>query len=478
MSRIAGVLVLVLLPVPAGSAEPTPAALKEAVDQVLDRPAFAAAFWAAEIRSLKTGRVLYERNAGKNMTPASTMKLVTTAAALDAFGPDFRIRTTLESAGRLDAAGRILGDVFLVGRGDPLLSGKGADGRTSFDSFADALVAAGVRRIEGRLVGHEGLFKDRRAEDWNWSDLVWCYGAEVSALGWNDNCATLEVAAGERVGDPAVVNRSPLSRYYSLVSDATTSPVGTSSDLKLVRELGTNAIHLSGTQPIGAASEELEVALEDPARYATTVLAELLEARGIRVSGGVATSSDPLPAGVRELAVHDSPPLAEIINGVNKPSNNLHAEMLLRLLGARVKGEGSLTASLEAVRDFATRVGAPGLASSLQDGSGLSRTNMLRPHDVVELLLAMSRHAHAVAFRDSLPIAGVDGTLEHRLRGTAAERRVQAKTGTLGQTNALAGYATNQAGDRFVFSIVLNHSDLEGREGVSAIDAVVALLAR
>jgi PBP4 family serine-type D-alanyl-D-alanine carboxypeptidase len=358
-----------------------------------------------------------------------------------------------------------------------VLSEKGADERTAFDAFADALLAAGVRRIEGRLVGHEGLFKDRRAEAWEWSDLVWCYGAEVSALAWNDNCATLEVAAGERVGDPAVVERSPLSRYYSLVSDATTSPAGTSSDLRLERELGSNAIHLSGTQPIGAKPEVLDIALEDPARYATTVLAEVLEARGIRISRGIATSSDPLPAGVRELAAHDSPPLAEILKAVNKPSNNLQAEMLRRLVGVRAKREGSLAASLEAMRDFATRVGAPGLASSLQDGSGLARTNMLRPEDIALLLVAMNGHAHAAAFRESLPVAGVDGTLEHRLRGTAAERRVQAKTGTLRQTSALAGYATNKTGDRFVFSIVLNHNTLTGREAVAAIDQVVALLA-
>ncbi len=478
MKRIAGLLVLLIVSVPAETAEPDPARLKRAVDRILDQPAFAPAFWAAEIRSLRTGRVLYERNARKNMTPASTMKLLTTAAALDAFGPDYRIRTTLETAARLDGAGRVLGDVFLVGRGDPVLSEKGPDGQTAFDSFATALLAAGVRRIEGRLVGHEGLFKDRRPEDWEWSDLVWSYGAEVSALAWNDNCATLTVTAGERLGEPAVVERTPLSDYYSLVSDATTSAAGTQSDLKLVRELGSNTIRLSGTRPIGAQAEVLDVALEDPARYAATVLAEVLEARGIRVSGGVATSSDSLAPGLRELAAHESPPLAEILKGVNKPSNNLHAETLRRLVGARVEGEGSLTASLEALRQFGVRIGAPELAASLHDGSGLARTNLLRPHDIVGLLVAMDRHAYAAAFRDSLPVAGVDGTLEHRLRGSAAERRVQAKTGTLRQTNALAGYVTNKAGDRFVFSIVLNHNTLTGREAVNAIDQVVTLLAR
>jgi D-alanyl-D-alanine carboxypeptidase/D-alanyl-D-alanine-endopeptidase (penicillin-binding protein 4) len=460
----------------AAAKEPSAAAVKKAAESALDRPAFDSAYWAVEVRSLQSGKLLYERNAKKNMTPASTMKLVTTAAALDAFGPAARFGTTLESAGRLDASGRILGDVFLVGRGDPLLARRGPDGRSGLDALADALRDAGVKRVEGRLVGHEGLFRDRRGDDWEWSDLVWCYGAEVSALSWNDNCAVLTVSAGERVGDAVVLDRAPESRYYSVASTATTSPAGTESALRLERDLGTNAIRVSGTHPLGGAAEALEVALENPALYTATVFAEALESRGIRVTGGAAATSDALPAGTRVLASHDSPPLSEILKEVNKPSQNLYTEMLLRQLGARVKGEGSASAGGDAVTDFLKRLGL-GEQGARPDGSGLSRTDMVAPHDLVGLLVAMDKHASAAVFRDSLPIAGVDGTLEKRMRGTAAEGRVFAKTGTLRQTNALAGYVITKSGSRLVFSIVVNHHTARGREATEAIDRFVSALA-
>ena len=454
--------------------------LQSAIDRIVDRPVFAGAFWGIEVRSLRTGKVLYARNAGKNMKPASTLKLVTTAAALDAFGPDLRLRTTVETAARRDAMGRILGDVYLVGRGDPELSGRFADDRTSagFEEMAEALKAAGVRRIEGRLVGHEGLFSgDRRGSDWAWGDLVWRYGAEVSALSFNDNAALLTVWPGERAGDPVMVERFPESRYYSVVSTATTSPPGTASDLVLQRDFGSNVVRLGGTLAVGEDPEELAVALEDPARYAATVFAEVLEAKGIRVTGAVATSSDPLPPGARVLAGHDSPPLAEILKGVNKPSQNLHTEMLLRLLGARLRGAGTVEAGHAAVMEFLRRVGVDPRAWALQDASGLSRSDLVSPHEMVSLLAAMDRHRYGAAFRDSLPIAGVDGTLEHRMRGTAAQGRVAAKTGTIRHVNALAGYATAPRGERLAFAIVVNHFTGEGREAVAAIDQIVNVLA-
>jgi D-alanyl-D-alanine carboxypeptidase/D-alanyl-D-alanine-endopeptidase (penicillin-binding protein 4) len=453
--------------------------LQPAIDRIVDRPVFAGAFWGIEVRSLRTGKVLYARNAGKNMKPASTLKLVTTAAALDAFGPDLRLRTTVETAAPRDAMGRILGDVYLVGRGDPELSGRFADDRTSagFEEMAEALKAAGVRRIEGRLVGHEGLFSgDRRGSDWAWGDLVWRYGAEVSALSFNHNAALLTIWPGERAGDPVMVERFPESRYYSVVSTATTSPPGAASDLVLQRDFGSNVVRVGGTLGVGEDPEELAVALEDPARYAATVFAEVLDAKSIRVTGGVATSSDPLPAGARVLAGHDSPPLAEILKGVNKPSQNLHTEMLLRLLGARLRGAGTVEAGHGAVTEFLRRVGVDPRAWALQDASGLSRSDLVSPHEMVSLLAAMDKHRYGAAFRDSLPIAGVDGTLEHRMRGTAARGRVVAKTGTIRHVNALAGYATAPRGERLAFAIVVNHFTGEGREAVSAIDQIVNVL--
>jgi D-alanyl-D-alanine carboxypeptidase/D-alanyl-D-alanine-endopeptidase (penicillin-binding protein 4) len=459
--------------------DPGGSPLQKAIDRVLDRPAFASGFWAVEVRSLKSGKVLYARNAEKNMKPASTAKLVTTAAALDAFGPDDRLRTTVEAAGRLDGMGRILGDVYLVGRGDPNLSGRFTDGRitAAFEDLADALKAQGVRRIEGRLVGHEGFFKgDRRGDDWAWGDLVWWYGAEVSALGFNDNSADLKVTPGERVGDPVLVERNPVSSYYRVVSTATTSPSAVASDLRLDRPLGANLIRISGTYPLGLKPWENSVALEDPARYATTVFAEVLAAKGIAVGGTVETSSEPLPGGLRVLAAHDGAPLSEVLKGVNKPSQNLHAEMLLRLLGARLKGDGTLESGQAVVEDFLLRSGVHPEGWSLQDGSGLSRSDLLSAHEVVSLLAAMDRHRYAAAFRDSLPIAGVDGTLRNRMRGTPAEGRILAKTGTLRHVNAIGGYATPPAGDRLVFYIVSNHNTVPTAEVTGAIDQICNIL--
>ena len=446
--------------------------LQSAIDRILDRPVFAGAFWGVEVRSLKTGKVLYARNAEKSMKPASTLKLVTTAAALDALGPDFRMRTTLETAGRRDAMGRVLGDVYLVGRGDPEL------GAAAFQEMAEALKASGVRRIEGRLVGHEGLFSgDRRGTDWSWGDLVWSYGAEVSALSFEDNVATLSVSPGERAGDPVLVEPSPETAYYRVISTATTSGPGTAADLALERDFGSNVIRLGGTFPVDDPPEDLGVALEDPARYAATVFAEVLESKSIRVAGGIETSSGPIPAGARVLAAHDSAPLAEILKGINKPSQNLHTEILLRLLGARVKGTGTVNAGHTAVLEFLRRVGVSPQRWSLQDASGLSRSDLVSPHEMVGLLAAMDRHRYAAVFKESLPIAGVDGTLEHRMRGTAAQGRVTAKTGTIRHVNALDGYATSRAGERLAFAIVVNHHTGDAGEATSAIDQIVGLLA-
>ncbi len=472
---------------PAG-ADPSPRRLRRAIDAIVARPDFAAAWWGIEVRSLETGRTLYSLDGGKAFRPASSMKLVTTAAALDVLGPDARVATTVETAGRLDALGRVLGDVYLVGRGDPNLSARFSEGRpaAAFEAMADALVAAGVRRIEGRLVGHEGAFTgDRRGSGWSWEDLDWGYGTEVSALSFADNRAEVSLAPGERVGDPAVLEVKPDAGCLAVSSEVVTAerrregaPEGADDgeDVSLFRLPGSNDVRLVGRVALGD-TWEAGLAVLDPARCAAQVFRDVLAARGIRVSRGLATSSAPLPAGARVLASHESLPLAEMVRVVNKVSQNLHAEMLLRLLGAKAKGEGTAKKGSEAVAEVLRRLGVEDAGFSRVDGSGLARTNVLTPRGLVSLLVAMDRHPHAAAFRDSLPVAGRDGTLEKRMKGTAAEGRVLAKTGTLSMTNALAGYATAGRGERLAFAIVVNNHAGKGRQAVAAIDAIAAVLA-
>jgi D-alanyl-D-alanine carboxypeptidase/D-alanyl-D-alanine-endopeptidase (penicillin-binding protein 4) len=448
-----------------------------AIDRIVDQAAFAPASWGIEVRDLATGHVLYERNAGKNMAPASMAKLFTTAAALDALGPEARLRTTLESTAPVDASGHLAGDLYLVGRGDPGLAERAADGRDGFDALIDGLWAAGVRLVEGHLVGEDGAFSgERRGPFWEWGDLVWCYGAEVSGLSWNGSCADLVVTPGPQVGAPVAVARRPASSYYEVVSTATTSAATQKADLRLVRELGSSLIQLSGSYPAGAEQDVLSVALENPAAYAATILAERLAARGIRVAGGVGSGTR--PGAARVLALRESEPLSRILKDTNKPSDNLRAESLLRLVGLQVKGEGSVERGLEAVGEFLKRLGVAADTAALDDGSGMAVTDLVAAHQVVDLLAAMDRQPYARVFEDSLPVAGVDGTLERRMRGTPAQGRVKAKTGTRHHVNSLGGYVATVSGRRLAFAVILNHHTVANREATTAIDAICATLAR
>ena len=486
-------LVSLMLGAPAAhAADPSPGRLKKAIEAVVAQPGLEAAFWGVEVRSLATGRTLYALNPGKAFRPASTLKLVTTAAALDAFGPDARPRTTLQTAGRQDGLGRILGDVFLVGGGDPNLSARFSPGRptAAFEAMAEALLAAGVRRIEGRLVGHEGAFVgDRRGSSWTWEDLAWGYGTEISALSFADNLVEALLLPGERVGDPALLTLVPDAGCLNVVSSVTTKEApragagqaavkdsDAAKEVVLLREPGSNDVRLTGRLPIGG-QWKARLAVADPASCAAAVFASVLEARGIRVVGGVATSSVPLPGGARVLAAYDGVPMAQVIRVVNKDSQNLHAEMLFRLLGSRLKGEGSVEQGRVAVADAMKRLGVADTGWALADGSGLARTDLLTPHGLVDLLAAMDRHPYAAAFLDSLPVAGVDGTLEKRMRGTPAEKRMLAKTGTLQLANAVAGYVTTTRGERLAFAVFVNNHAARGREAVAAIDRLAAALA-
>lgn len=458
------------------------------LDAVLDARAFDSAAWGADVRDLRTGVRLYARAPGRAFTPASVAKLFVTAAALDAFGPQERVRTTVESAAPLDAQGRLLGDLVLVGRGEANLSARFENGRAlaAFERLAETLFAAGLRRVEGRLLGDESAFAGpRRGADWPWEDLVWWYGAEVSALSFNDNCAMLTVSSGARPGEPVEVTSSPHSAYFSVENRALTAAARNAPELALERALGSNHIVLSGSYPLGAAPRTLAVALEDPARFAVTVLAEVLGARGIQVAGGVdvvrassaggAVPVAPVPR--RVWASIEGPPLVDDLAVINKRSQNLHAELLLRRLGLRLKGEGTAAAGQAALRDFLTRAGLPPEGFELRDASGLSSADSLTPAHLTALLAYMARHPHAAAFAASLPVAGVDGTLESRWRGTPLQGNLLAKTGTLTHVHTLAGYLTRRDGTRLAFSLLLNQHLGPSAQVREAQDAFVRVLA-
>lgn len=498
-------------PTPTPSASPTPVAsenrsaattrtvseLQSRVSQVLRRPQLSQAIVGVKVASLETGRILFEENGNKLLRPASGMKLYTVAAALDRLSPDYRYVTSVYARGKPDAAGTLRGDLTVYGRGDPSIAARFNDGNDfkAIDDLAARIVAAGVKRVEGDLVADETYFAGPPyGAGWEWEDLQWWYGAEISALTVNDNFLELSVVPGSQVGSPAVVTIRPPSPLLAINNRVTTSARGTRRDLTVYRGLASDVVELTGTIALGD-SYSGRIATSRPALLLGYYLRAALAQRGVTITGKTRAvapqvsaafpSAEPPASGLVEIATFQSPPLSLIAAHTLKPSQNLYTELILRTLG-RVAGPSttsaattrtSETAGIEVVKAFLREAGVNPSMLVLNDGSGLSRGDMITPDATLQLLTFMRRHRYATAFREALPIAGVDGTLRNRLKGTAAENNLRAKTGTLSTATSLSGFVTSAAGEELVFSIIVNNYP-EDIDPVSVcIDPIAVLLA-
>jgi D-alanyl-D-alanine carboxypeptidase/D-alanyl-D-alanine-endopeptidase (penicillin-binding protein 4) len=451
-------------------------------------------FWGLLITDAAAGEVLYARNAGNYFTPASDVKLFTTALALATLGPEYRVRTTISTTGTLDENGLLNGDLVLTGRGDANLSNRKfpydkkveRDGlpEKALAALADAVAARGVKEIEGGVIADDSLFQPERFPDgWTIDDMLWSYGAAVSAIAVNDNTFTLELRPGEREGDAATFNVEPASDFYTIENTIRTSAHGSEEKLAAAREPGSRTIRVSGTMPAGVQPRRLTFAIEEPAEYAAALLARLLEARGIIIHGvasarhaGVAAASGDNRPAETVLAERMSEPLAEEIRHVNKNSLNLHAELLL-LLGAHEKS--GATTREEALKFAADFYKAAGIAEGdivLSDGSGLSRRDLVTPRAIVQMLNYAATQLWGEVYRASLPIAGEDGTLFERMKNTAAEGHIFAKTGTVEHVVALSGYATTARGAHLTFSILGNNNSLRAQTADAVLDAIAVAM--
>ncbi|HEX2095604.1 MAG TPA: D-alanyl-D-alanine carboxypeptidase/D-alanyl-D-alanine-endopeptidase [Longimicrobiaceae bacterium] len=461
---------------------PAPAPLAAALDSVFGDTAFARAHWGVLVRSLDTGATLYRRDSGRMFVPASNMKVVTGAAALEALGPEFRYRTRLSATGPVQD-GTLRGDLVVEGSGDPTISARfGGDPRAVFRAWADSLRARGIQRVAGRLVGDDDAFDDvPLGRGWAWDDVDAPYSAEVSALELNEGMASVRVAPGARAGEPARVALDPPTGYVPMANRAVTAAAGTRVTVEVARDPEGTGIVVSGAVPLDTMGVEEGVAVRDNTRYFATVLRETLQAAGIEVQG-VAADADALPEAERSavrttLFAHASPPLREILPVFLKPSQNQIGEILLKTLGRELRGEGSAQAG-RAVTDSLVRMwGLDPRQLAQADGSGLSRYNLVSPELLAGILERMTRSPHREVWNAALPVAGVDGTLAGRLRGTPLQGRVHAKTGTLSGVRALSGYLPGPDGERLVFSILLNHHTLTAREADRVIDAALLRIA-
>jgi D-alanyl-D-alanine carboxypeptidase/D-alanyl-D-alanine-endopeptidase (penicillin-binding protein 4) len=509
MRRVSlAIFVCALLASGAQAASHKHANLKKQVERILEQPDLGRGFWGLEITSVTTGKVLCSINADKMFTPASNTKLFTTAAALALIGPDYKFRTTVETNGSLDKYGRLSGDLVLIGRGDPNLSGRelpynthtqrDADAVRVLEKLADELAQKGVKYVDGDIVADDSYFAfERYGEGWSQDDLVWPDGAPVSALTVNDNVIFVNILPGARAGDRAFVSVTPFADYYTIDNRLLTTPAGSGRKIYINREPGSTTLTLWGTISMDDSGVNEGLAIEDPAEFAATLFRHLLEMRGIAVYGKQRTHHTELaslstfsttvvaatrggdehslttPVGPLVLGEYQSAPLSQDIEVINKVSQNLHAEILLRLLGREKGTGGTVQAGLEVLRGFLNNAGVPAEEYVFYDGSGLSRQNLVTPHAVVELLRYASAQPWGSEFRDSLPIAGKDGSLADRFKDLDPAAQVYGKTGSLGGVKTLSGYAVTSKGEQIGFSILANNFSLPGKRVNEVIDSIV-----
>ena len=469
-------------------------ALDKRIDKILATSDARRGSWGIQVIELANGKLLYERDADHLFIPASNMKVFTTAAALEKLGPDYVFQTTVESEAAPDAQGRV-GNLYLVGRGDPNLGvrtfpytyhGPQQPADKFVQEMADQVKAHGVNEVTGTLVADDSYFVwEPFAPNWAADDLEWGYGAPVSALAFNDNLLALDVKPGKKVGDEASVRLSPVTDYYLLKSHILTSAKGTEKNYHLERQPGSMELDLWGQIPIDSVDDIDTVAIANPPGLLAEQFRTALQARGIVVQGPIevrhltrleaASLPNPIPPSSPRvvLAEHTSPPLSEAIKVVNKESENLHAEMLLRTLGRVQNNRGSLAGGLEALNAFAAQqVGIVPGETYFSDGSGLSREDLMAPQAVVKLLVYMAHSPHFPAWFDSLPVSGIDGTLAHRLLTEDMKGKIHAKTGSVEHVNTLSGYMDVPSGKRLAFSIMVNNHPLPNKAGQETLDAI------
>lgn len=456
------------------------------IDMLLSTKEARSARWGIQAFSLKTGRLAYQRNQDEHFTPASNTKLFSTALALARLGPDYRFTTRIQADTRLGPDGRLLGDLRLIGGGDPTLSGRsypytkddpGRPPTEPLEQLVDDLVRQGLREVTGDIVGDDRAYLHAPyPEGWTVDDSIWEYGAPVSALPFNDNAFALSIWPGTAPGDPAQLTVNPPSLPVLIDNRIVTSANGRAR-IDIDRAPGSRQIRIAGSIPLGNRSVRQLLAVDDAAYYAAHVLRDALTRKGVVVHGSVVTRhrttvDEPFDDSGVELARRTSVPLTEIARVVDKVSQNLHAEILLREV-ARVRANtGSREAGLKEMDAFLSEIGIQPEEYHFEDGSGLSRRTLVSPAALIKLLTHMDKSAHREAWDSLLPIGGEDGTLARRFDQSPQAKVIHAKTGTLATANALSGYITTRRGVRMVFSIIANNYTAPPAEIRKVIDRI------
>ncbi|GLQ87580.1 peptidase M15 [Dyella flagellata] len=470
--------------------------LASAIDDEIEQARFDAASWGIDVVSLDTGRTLYAHNADRLLEPASTAKLYTAALVLDTIGTDYRIPTQLLATRQL-LQGRLEGPLILRGMGDPTLGTPDTNPDWA-DQLAAQLAASGVHDVQGDLVADDSYFQGPQdGSGWEARDLQSWFATPSSALSVEDNMVQVSVTPANAAGHPAAVMLNPAGAIPHLVNSITTSAQNTRNDINLYRAPGNSTLYAFGHIAAHGEPQTFRLAMADPAWYAGTQMREALERHGVHLHGSLRVrhwpEQDNTDLGKAVvLAQVLSPPVMEILDRGLKRSQNLYLQNLLQIAGVKAQAHAEQSGDppvgflsteawgIRALKDLLEHIGiAPGMAQ-IEEGAGLSRKNLSTPVAFVQLLTYLASQPYAGQLRDALPAAGVDGTLQWRMRNTAAADNVQAKSGSMSNVRCLVGYVTTASGERLAFAIMLNNF-ARGEDEPSPsrnLDAIVELLAQ
>jgi len=428
------------------------------LDVIFTQTAIDHATWSVVVRSLKHDDTLYSLNASRMQTPASTMKVVTSAVAAEKLGWDYRYTTKIYATGPL-SGGDLDGDLVIVSNGDPTINPRHPERWGAFDAWAKQLHEKGVRRVGGQLIGDDNAFAEPGwSIGWAWDDLSVGYGAAVGALQFNENQVELLIGPGVELGARAIISVSPPGSGIILDHAVTTVAEGQPSRVSLERIPGSNLLRVAGQMAIGATAISQDAAVPNPTILYLNALREALARNGVFVGGNALDIDDARVKpdyGKATLLLEDqSTTLASIIEVCLKWSRNEYAETMLRSL-AQLPEEATADAGLAVVRDTLSTWGVPPERYVARDGSGLSRNDYLSADVLTRVLTAVWRDPrHVEPFRSALPQAGVSGMLASHLKDTPASGRVWAKTGSMSNVRSLAGYVTTLDNEPLVFAFM------------------------
>ncbi|HDR05602.1 MAG TPA: D-alanyl-D-alanine carboxypeptidase/D-alanyl-D-alanine-endopeptidase [Candidatus Marinimicrobia bacterium] len=454
--------------------------LIEAIHAEFSRPEFEHALWGAIIEDLGSGEIWYERNADKVFMPASNNKIISAATALLNLGPDYRFKTIVLCNGEIQDS-VLKGDLIVRGTGDPTLYEKFySHSEAQFELWADSLKSLGIKEIAGNIIGDDNLWDDQSlGKGWAHDYLHIWYAAEIGPLQFNENYVDIYIYPPDSLSDSIRIEPNVKSSYFTIINELVIQDTG-KQELKVRRARGTNDIYLQGKVTKNGSRLSYSPSITNPTLFYVTALREALKRKGISVLGN-ARDIDEFPpqlfAMSDTLILHHSAPLSEIIKVMMKRSQNLYAETMVYIQGLELKGFGAFDSGRMVIEESLESMGIPKGTYILADGSGLTRYNYVTPRQLLTINKYMSQHEYWDIWYEAQSIAGVDGTLRNRMKGTAAAGNVRAKTGTISNVRGLSGYVHSADGRLLAFSFLVNGNLLGSKETEKITDRVLEMLA-